>query len=72
MINKVVILVITRIIEFVVLALFSRWIWQAAADAPGYRLFFLFSVIAAYCVYLGVTLSNDYKELKCGEGEPLQ
>ncbi len=70
MINKAIILVITRIIEFSVLFFLNNWLWKNTGNSYGVVL--IFGVVAVYGLYLGVTLSNDYHEFKYGAGEPME
>ncbi len=71
MFNKLISLIITRIIEFTVVVLVVRFLCEAA-DNPNIRVGLVMAIVVLYCVYLGVTVSNDYKELKYGEGEPME
>jgi len=71
MINKYITTIITRIIEFIVIAFSANWIWSLAEVSLALKIIILISVITAYCFYLGVTVSNDYWELTRGEGEPM-
>ena len=65
-----IILGITRIIEFTVLYVLINWIWASIGNSYGIALSLAF--ISLYGLYLGVTLSNDYHEMKYGVGEPME
>ena len=71
MINKYIILIITRIIEFTIVAVTANWFWSLSDISASIKVGVLIGIITTYCIYLGVTLSNDYWELTRGEGEPM-
>lgn len=71
MINKYIVLIITRIIEFAIIGYTANWIWNLNGVADFTKTSAAICVIIAYCGYLGVTLSNDYWEITRGEGEPM-
>jgi len=69
MINKIIVLIITRLIELAIVGYGSYWLWTNMSN--GLKPWVVFSLLLAYAFYLGVTLSNDYKEVRLGEGEPM-
>jgi len=65
--SKIIVLTIIRIIELAVMYYSIVWIYGAFPQITREAVIFFF--IAAYCIYLGVTLADDYYEIKHGEGE---
>ncbi len=71
MLNKLIVLIITRIIEFVIVGISVFWVWDISVLSASSKTTLMISLIVAYCVYLGVTSINDYWEITRGEGEPM-
>ncbi len=69
MFTKIFALVIIRIFELIVLVVTSLWMWNNFPE--NVKLWAILGFILAYCIYLIVTFSNDYREIKYGEGEPM-
>ena len=67
---KITLLALTRIVELIVLYFLGAWIWNNMGAS--YRVWVLVAVIGLYFYYAGVTLYNDYREMKYGAGEPMQ
>lgn len=68
MTQKIITLIVVRIIELLVLSYTTQWLWVNVT--PGYELYVVCMVVVAYLVYLAVTLSNDAHDLKYGDIEP--
>ncbi|MFC1655459.1 hypothetical protein ACFL3C_01190 [Patescibacteria group bacterium] len=69
MFTKIFFLVLVRIFELIVLVVTSLWMWNNFPE--GIKLWTILGFIFAYFVYLAVTFSNDYREIRYGEGEPM-
>ena len=65
---KIFIMIITRIIELVILYFLCTWLFNSVSEP--YNLWLIIALIVLYTGWFAVTLNNDIKEMKYGEGEP--